>query len=214
MAATPEQLGFHPVVVTGVAIERLLARGGHSQVLAGTAKLGTANTEVVVKVWNHRRAVQAIAPAAANKTGEAADKETFDSFSAAQREFNILRHLSNRTDLCVEGRIPTAIDLTTTADGVHSVLIESPVAQPVRASCTIGRGVGELVAPAVDGRQLCELVWTLQQIHDAGVAHRDLKPSNVMIHDDRLLLVDFDVACHFDELVEGEWMGKCHKRCC
>ena len=43
------------------------------------------------------------------------------------------------------------------------------------------------------------LLEALKFIHSNGMAHRDIKPSNIMFDGNRLLLVDFGMACLFSE---------------
>lgn len=48
---------------------------------------------------------------------------------------------------------------------------------------------------------IAQLLQTLRYLHSLNppIIHRDLKPANIMIDNDKLKLIDFDIARHFDE---------------
>lgn len=44
-----------------------------------------------------------------------------------------------------------------------------------------------------------KLLTTLSHLAEYGIAHRDIKPSNIMFNTDRLVLIDFGLACLIDQ---------------
>lgn len=48
----------------------------------------------------------------------------------------------------------------------------------------------------------------LRDIHGQNVVHRDLKPSNVMVTADRVMLIDFGIAAHADDIGDLTSTGK------
>lgn len=67
----------------------------------------------------------------------------------------------------------------------------------------LGRCPGEAPVPGTHECRpawLSELVTTLLRIHRAGWVHRDLHPGNLLVHEERVTLLDFGLACRRDEV--------------
>lgn len=58
----------------------------------------------------------------------------------------------------------------------------------------------------IDFQQFIEIMLQLykgiSKLHENDIVHRDLKPTNILYHEKKIKIIDFGLACHFDEVYD------------
>ncbi|AGF85373.1 tyrosine kinase family protein [Moumouvirus goulette] len=45
---------------------------------------------------------------------------------------------------------------------------------------------------------VCDIGRAIKEIHESNIVHRDIKPHNILIHDNKIYIIDFDLSCSLD----------------
>jgi len=131
----------------------------------------------------------------ATKTGKKVAVKVYKNYKVYNREISILKQLHNKAN------VPDILNYRS-MEIVHYMIMpkyEISLHDIIRKHGNLN---------VVEGLFLLhELVVCLEEIHSENIVHRDIKPMNIMLHGNRMIIIDFSLSIHQEHTLRSTVVG-------